>query len=115
MTLLGVRATARQLNVHENTIRNWVLSGFISPAQRKPGGSHMKFSEAEVERVSRRLQDAAGLARPDEPAGDAVVGVLVRLTRLPAGMSPAQAVREVAASVQFGKPEVTLHFVRRRS
>lgn len=114
MTLLGVRATASRLNVHENTIRNWALSGFISPAQRKPDGSYMKFSQAEIARVRARLREANGTARQDEPAGDVVVSVLVRIRQVPSGMSPDQVVREVASSVQFGKPEVTLHSVRRR-
>jgi hypothetical protein len=114
MALLGVRATARRLGVHENTIRNWALSGFIRPVQRKPDGTYMRFDETEVARVFLALQRAAGTDIQDEPADGAVVGVLVRLTALPPGMSPSQAVREVANSVRFGKPEVSLYFVRRK-
>lgn len=114
MDLLGVRATARRLGVHESTVRNWAASGFIHPFSRKLDGGFMKFDEAEVARVSLALQRASGLDHADEPAGGATVGVLVRLRDLPPGMSPAQAVREVANSVRFGKPEVSLYFVRRK-
>lgn len=55
MALLGVRATASRLGVHENTIRNWVLSGLLQVAQCKPDGTYTKFDEAEVERVLARL------------------------------------------------------------
>jgi len=114
MALLGVKATARLLGVHENTIRNWERTGFIHVATRKPDGTFMKFEETEVQRVWLLLQEATGTSRADEPADGATVGVLVRFTDLPPGMSPAQAVREVATSVQFGKPEVRLYFVRRK-
>lgn len=43
-----------------------------------------------------------------------MVSVLIRFRRLPPGMSPNQAVREVATSIQFGKPEVSLHSFRKR-
>jgi len=114
MALLGVRATARRLGVHENTVRNWERTGFIRAAGRKPDGTFVKFDEAEVERVVRDLERANGLDGADDPAAGATVGVLVRLRDLPPGMSPRQAVREVAVSVRFGKPEVSLHFVRRK-
>jgi hypothetical protein len=114
MTLLGVRATARRLGVHENTVRNWAKDGFIHPATRKPDGSFMRFEETEVNRVWLKLQQADGLDCQEDPADGATVGVLVRLRDLPPGMSPAQAVREVAVSVRFGKPEVRLYFVRRK-
>lgn len=114
MALLGVRATANRLGVHENTIRNWVLSGLLRVAQCKPDGTYTKFDEAEVERVLARLQETSEEARRDEPADGAVVSVLIRFRRLPPGMSPNQAVREVATSIQFGKPEVSLHSFRKR-
>lgn len=114
MTLLGIRATARRLGVHENTVRNWAGSGFLHPATRKPDGTFMKFEETEVARVVQALQRADGLDRQEEPAGGATVGVLFGIRDLPPGMSPAQAVREVANSVRFGKPEVSLYFVRRK-
>lgn len=114
MALIGIRGAARRLGVHENTIRNWAASGLIRPAARKPDGTFMKFDEAEVERAVRAREGAAGLDGQDEPADGAVVGVLVRFRDLPPGMSPAQALHEVATSVRFGKPEVSLYFVQRK-
>ena len=115
MALLGVRATAARLDVHENTIRNWALSGFIQVARCKPDGSYMKFSQAEIARVQARLRETSKAGSRDEPADGAVVSVLIQFRRLPPGMSPNQAVREVASSVRFGRPEVTLHSFRKRS
>ncbi len=57
--LLGVRATARRLGVHENTVRNWAHSGFIRSATSKPDGTYMRFDEAEVGRVQELLAVSA--------------------------------------------------------
>jgi len=54
---LSVRETARRLDVHENTVRNWVDKGILESA-RKPGARFHRFTAAEVERV-RRAQSKA--------------------------------------------------------
>jgi hypothetical protein len=124
--LIGVREAARQLNIHENSVRNWHKTGVIHAAQAYP----LKFTGAEVNRVRTLLEDQAGLnhleraallrdaeaglGRAYDPLGDAdgtVVGILVKLQQLPAGMTPREALLEVAKGIRFGKPEITLHFV----
>lgn len=35
--LIGIREAARRLNVHENTVRNWIAAGHLS-AVRLPSG-----------------------------------------------------------------------------
>lgn len=54
--LLGVRAAARRLGVHENTVRNWEARGLITTARRLPGSGYRRFAPAEVERLRRRLK-----------------------------------------------------------
>lgn len=61
--LLNVRETARRLGVHENTVRNWVRKGRISPA---PGGSRsLRFDAAEVERLVRGGGEEASSVEPE--------------------------------------------------
>ncbi len=49
---LTVRETARRLGVHENTVRNWVASGYLKSA-RLPGARFHRFEAAEVDRVAK--------------------------------------------------------------
>jgi excisionase family DNA binding protein len=107
--LLGVGETARRLGVHPNTVRNWVKAGIIMPEARspRPGGRYLRFTEAEVNQVLAvmRQHDEDRLA-----GGDVKVGVLV-VIRTPPGMTPEEAVREIAKGIRFGHPEVRLHYV----
>jgi DNA-binding transcriptional MerR regulator len=59
--LLGVRAAARELGVHENTVRNWADRGILPVAQLLPGHHRgfRRFDPAEVERLRRQLQRQA--------------------------------------------------------
>lgn len=50
--LLTVRETARLLDVHENTVRNWVAKGDLKSA-RLPGARFHRFEREEVERLAR--------------------------------------------------------------
>lgn len=78
--LLGVRAAARRLDVHENTVRNWADRGIIQVALMLPGHHRgfRRFAPAEVERL-RRLMTAAKTDRFLEPG------------RRPRGRPPRQA------------------------
>lgn len=48
-----IRATAMRLNVHENTIRNWVDKGILK-ARRLPTGTR-RIPAAEVDRMERQM------------------------------------------------------------
>jgi excisionase family DNA binding protein len=50
---IGVREAARQLGVHENTIRNWQKRGLLKAAQL-PSGIR-RFSREEVERMRAEM------------------------------------------------------------
>lgn len=52
--LMGVRAAAERLGVHENTIRNMEAKGLL-PAVRLPGSGYRRFSRAEVERMRSEM------------------------------------------------------------
>jgi excisionase family DNA binding protein len=49
---LSVRETARQLGVHENTVRNWAREGLL-PTARIPGSRFHRFDARDVERLRR--------------------------------------------------------------
>jgi excisionase family DNA binding protein len=56
---LNVRETARRLEVHENTVRNWEDRGLIR-AVRLPGSGYRRFDLAEIERLrAQMLSDLA--------------------------------------------------------
>jgi excisionase family DNA binding protein len=56
---LNVRETARRLEVHENTVRNWEERGLIR-AVRLPGSGYRRFDLTEVERLhAQMLSDLA--------------------------------------------------------
>jgi len=92
--------------VHPNTVRNWVKSGFMVPDCVLPKRGK-RFSQAEVDRV-------LDLIRQDREdrlvTGNVTVGIMVTL-RPPRGMSPEQAVTEVRKGIEFGSPQVHLHYV----
>lgn len=56
---LSVRETARQLGVHENTVRNWESNGIIK-AVKLPGSGYRRFDSAEVARLHSEMVE--GLA-----------------------------------------------------
>jgi len=64
---LNVRQAAKELGVHENTIRNWedkrVLHGI-----RLPGSGFRRFPREEIERMQREMlsQYAPATELPDE-------------------------------------------------
>ena len=49
-TLLSVRETAKQLGVHENTVRNWAREGVL-PDARLPGSRFLRFRQRDVKRL----------------------------------------------------------------
>ncbi len=51
---LNVRETARHLDVHENTVRNWEERGLIR-AVKLPGSGYRRFDLAEVERLRAEM------------------------------------------------------------
>lgn len=55
--LIGVRAAARILGVHENTVRNLVKRGWLTEYHLPLGGKYLRLDEHEV--VSLALANAA--------------------------------------------------------
>ena len=55
--LINVRTTARELGVHENTIRNWEKSGLLRGV-KLPGSGFRRFPREEVERMRRELMSS---------------------------------------------------------
>lgn len=71
---LNVRETARLLQVHENTIRNWAANGVLKSA-KLPGARAHRFERSEVERLQRdRGASASSVARPLRQDGPELVG-----------------------------------------
>jgi transposase-like protein len=59
---LNVRQTARRLDIHENTVRNWEERGLLR-AIKLPGSGYRRFDVAEVERLrAQMLNDLAPAA-----------------------------------------------------
>lgn len=52
--MLTVRAAARELHVHENTIRNWETRGLLKAAHL-PGSGYRRFDMADVERMKKEM------------------------------------------------------------
>lgn len=50
---LSVRETARRLDVHENTVRNWARDGIL-PTARVPGSRFHRFDARDVERLRQQ-------------------------------------------------------------
>ena len=50
-----VRQAAKDLGIHENSLRNWVKELKTDPAQAFPGRGKMKADDAEVARLRREL------------------------------------------------------------
>jgi excisionase family DNA binding protein len=51
---LNVRQAAKQLGVHENTIRNWEDAGLLHGI-RLPGSGFRRFPREEIERMRREM------------------------------------------------------------
>lgn len=62
-SFLNVRETARLLNVHENTVRNWVKGGTLVSA-RLPGSVQHRFAREEVERLLKTRGESASSVAP---------------------------------------------------
>lgn len=60
---LNVRETAKMLDVHENTIRNWVTGGTLVSA-RLAGTSQHRFAREEVERLLKTRGESASSVAP---------------------------------------------------
>jgi len=54
---IGVLAAARILDVHENTVRNYVKRGWLAEYHLPLGGQYLRLDESEV--VSLALANAA--------------------------------------------------------
>jgi len=53
-TMLTVKEAARELGVHEQTIRSWARKGILK-ALRLPGSGHRRFAVDEVQRAKRLM------------------------------------------------------------
>jgi excisionase family DNA binding protein len=51
---MNVRETAKQLGVHENTVRNWEKSGVLR-GFKLPGSGFRRFAREDVERMRREM------------------------------------------------------------
>lgn len=60
---LNVRETARVLEVHENTIRNWASNGLLIAA-RVPGSRYLRFERAAVLKLQKDRGSAASQISP---------------------------------------------------
>jgi hypothetical protein len=60
---LNVRETAKLLDVHENTVRNWVAAGTLISA-RVPGSKQHRFAHGEVLRLRKERGAAASSVAP---------------------------------------------------
>lgn len=47
----GVREAAKRLGVHENTVRNWCVSGVIKDFRTLPGSGFRRIPESEISRL----------------------------------------------------------------
>lgn len=74
---LNVRETARQLGVHENTVRNWDNRGILHGI-KLPGSGFRRFSREDIERMRGEMLGSYAPATelPDEARID-VDGVAV--------------------------------------
>ena len=52
---VSVAQAARDLDVHENVLRNWVKAFAAGPAQAFPGQGQMKPEQLEIERLRREV------------------------------------------------------------
>ena len=69
---MNVRETAKQLGVHENTVRNWQKSGILR-GYKLPGSGFRRFPREEIERM--RCEMLASYPPADELPDEAATGV----------------------------------------
>ncbi|MGI9081596.1 MAG: MerR family transcriptional regulator [Thermoleophilaceae bacterium] len=69
---LNVRQAAKDLGVHENTVRNWEQKGLLHGI-RLPGSGFRRFPREEVERMRREMFEH--YAPPTELPEDARINV----------------------------------------
>ena len=60
---VSVAQAARDLDLHQNMLRNWVRDFAADPAQAFPGQGQMKPEQAEIERLRREVAEAEGRTR----------------------------------------------------
>ena len=65
MRLMTVRATAKALGVHENTVRHWERRGILQ-ALRLPSSGFRRFPEESVRELVRQMQ-ASVSKHPSDP------------------------------------------------
>lgn len=53
----SARSMARELGVHENTIRKWVQQYEDNPNHSFPGSGNLKPEEEELKRAQRRIRE----------------------------------------------------------
>ena len=83
---IGVREAAKRLNVHENTIRNWVQEGVLTNAKIK-GAHAIRLVRVEV--------DALVAGRHTERVESATREAVEAVARLRAALEDAQAFLDV--------------------
>jgi DNA-binding transcriptional MerR regulator len=66
--LIGVRAAAAQLGVHENTLRNWEARGVIRSV-RLPVSGYRRYRASDIARYAQQMREQ--LAPADE--GPAII------------------------------------------
>ena len=53
---VSIAQASRDLDVHENLLRNWLKQFEADPRQAFPGPGNMKPEQAEIERLRREVQ-----------------------------------------------------------
>jgi excisionase family DNA binding protein len=53
--MLNIRQVAQRLEVHPNTVRNWIARGYL-PAARLPGAGFRRVRTEDVERIEKQMQ-----------------------------------------------------------
>jgi hypothetical protein len=72
--LVGVTDAAKRLDVHPNTVRNWVRDGLLTDA-RIPGTRYLRLRLEDIERLAReRAQEAGTLERERRTIGPELIG-----------------------------------------
>lgn len=65
-TTISIRKAAEELDVHENTIRNWIDRGYLR-AYRLPSG-HRRLPKDEVNRLAREVFAVPTSIPGDQPS-----------------------------------------------
>lgn len=89
---LGVRETARRLDVHENTVRNWTREGLLTDA-RVPGSRYLRVRASEVARLVAERNAAKESTVPNPTMARTVIAVGGVATANGADQAPATITR----------------------